>query len=141
MNWDKPNRTLSITLPPEPDTSDLQKMAKSGAQVEARLSESPAIEEVLAAQCLAGSLPAMGGAIVWDDGRIDLAVSGVRKLGDPTPAETSDLWHMGSCTKAMTATMIAYLIEQGDLRWDLTDGRGLSAIPGQYGRPARRNRY
>ncbi|NUP97978.1 MAG: beta-lactamase family protein, partial [Planctomycetaceae bacterium] len=30
----------------------------------------------------------------------------------------NDLWHLGSCTKAMTATLAARLVEQGKIRWD-----------------------
>lgn len=120
ISWDRSGKTLSIDMPPEPDTSHLQAMASSGVEVQTVLHDSAAIADILSAHCQAGVLPAMGGAIVMDDGTIYLAVSGVRKVDDPTPAASGDLWHMGSCTKAMTATMIAYLIEKGDLRWDLT---------------------
>jgi D-alanyl-D-alanine carboxypeptidase len=43
---------------------------------------------------------------------------GVRKLGDPTAITTADLWHIGSCTKAMTATTIARLVDRGLLSFD-----------------------
>ncbi len=119
IDWDKANQTLSISLPPEPDTSALAGIARDDVAIKTQVSESPAIKSVLDAQCQAGVLPAMGGAIVWDDGRIELAVSGHRKIDDDTPVSSGDMWHMGSCTKAMTATMIAYLIEKGDLRWNL----------------------
>jgi len=59
--------------------------------------------------------------IVVKDGKVcDLTAVGVRKLGDPTPLTTNDLFHIGSCTKSMTATLAAMLIEQGKLRWDTT---------------------
>ncbi|UCE50381.1 MAG: beta-lactamase family protein, partial [Phycisphaerales bacterium] len=32
----------------------------------------------------------------------------------------NDLWHIGSCSKAMTATLAAKLVEEGRLRWDTT---------------------
>jgi CubicO group peptidase (beta-lactamase class C family) len=38
-----------------------------------------------------------------------------------------DRWHIGSCTKAMTATLIAALVEDGTLSWDTTIG---DAFPG-----------
>jgi CubicO group peptidase (beta-lactamase class C family) len=44
----------------------------------------------------------------------------VRKLGDATPVTTNDVFHIGSCTKSMTATLAAMLIEAGKLRWDTT---------------------
>src|SRR5262245_15986352 len=67
-------------------------------------------------------LPALA-AVVVKDGRIcDRAAAGVRKLGDPTRVTTNDLFHIGSCTKSMTATLAAILIEEGKLRWDTTVG-------------------
>jgi CubicO group peptidase (beta-lactamase class C family) len=63
-------------------------------------------------------LPALGGAIVDSSGLRAKAVVGVRKKGEVTEATSEDLWHLGSDTKAMTATMIAALVEQGKLSWD-----------------------
>ncbi len=45
---------------------------------------------------------------------------GIRKWGDPTPVTTNDVFHIGSCTKSMTATLTAILIDEGKLRWDTT---------------------
>lgn len=47
-------------------------------------------------------------------------VVGVRKAGDSTPVTTHDVFHIGSCTKSMTATLAALLIEEGKLRWATT---------------------
>ncbi len=65
-------------------------------------------------------VPALAGAIVRGNDVIALGAVGVRKLGDPTPVTVDDLWHIGSDTKAMTATVIGILVEQGKLRWDMT---------------------
>ena len=67
-------------------------------------------------------LPAMGGAIVDSSGLRAAAVAGVRKRGEAAEATVDDLWHLGSDTKAMTATMLAALVEQGTLSWDSTIG-------------------
>ena len=67
-------------------------------------------------------LPAMGGAIVDSSGLRAMAVAGVRKRGEPAEATVDDLWHIGSDTKAMTATMIAALVEKGTLSWASTIG-------------------
>ena len=65
-------------------------------------------------------LPALA-LVVVKDGRIcDRAAVGVRKQGDPTPVTTNDVFHIGSCTKSMTATLTAMMIEQGKLRWSTT---------------------
>jgi CubicO group peptidase (beta-lactamase class C family) len=67
-------------------------------------------------------LPALGGAIVTSAGVRVMAVDGVRKQGSAVDVTVDDVWHLGSDTKAMTATMIAVLVEQGKLSWDSTLG-------------------
>lgn len=65
-------------------------------------------------------VPALA-VVVTKDGKIcDRAAAGVRKWSDPTPVTTNDVFHIGSCTKSMTATLAAMFIEQGNLRWDTT---------------------
>ena len=65
-------------------------------------------------------LPALA-VVVVKEGRIcDRAAVGVRKWGEATPVTTNDVFHIGSCTKSMTATLAAMLIEDGKLRWDTT---------------------
>src|SRR2546427_10466578 len=64
------------------------------------------------------NLPALA-VVVVRDGRIcDRAAVGVRKSGEPALVTTNDVFHIGSCTKSMTATLTAMLIEDGKLRWD-----------------------
>jgi CubicO group peptidase (beta-lactamase class C family) len=65
-------------------------------------------------------LPALGAAIVTSAGLQTLAVTGVRKFQTDIAATPDDLWHLGSDTKAMTAIVIAKLVEQGKLTWDTT---------------------
>ncbi|HTR49198.1 MAG TPA: serine hydrolase domain-containing protein [Kofleriaceae bacterium] len=63
-------------------------------------------------------LPAMAGIAASDSAILGQGVTGVRKLGDPTPATLDDTWHLGSDTKAMTSTLIAGYVEAGTLGWD-----------------------
>ena len=65
-------------------------------------------------------LPALALVVVKDGQICDRAAVGVRKWGDRTPVTTNDEFHIGSCTKSMTATLTAILIEEGKLRWDTT---------------------
>ena len=66
------------------------------------------------------NLPAMG-VIVVDDGLVvEQAVDGVRALGSPVAVTVDDKWHLGSVTKAMTATLAAIFVEQSLLTWDTT---------------------
>lgn len=45
-------------------------------------------------------------------------VAGVRRIGGADPVVIGDRWHLGSDGKAMTATLIARLVERGVLSWD-----------------------
>ncbi len=65
-------------------------------------------------------VPAMGAAVVTSRGVEVLAVVGVRKAGTSVSVTTNDLWHLGSETKAMTATLVGRLVERGALRWETT---------------------
>lgn len=46
--------------------------------------------------------------------------AGVRRFDSTVKVQPDDLWHIGSNTKAMTAVMIAKLIEEGHFSWDTT---------------------
>ncbi|MGE0193544.1 MAG: serine hydrolase domain-containing protein [Planctomycetota bacterium] len=50
-------------------------------------------------------IPALGGAVVRLGQPTRAAAVGVRKAGDEAAATVGDRWHLGSCTKAMTATL------------------------------------
>ena len=63
-------------------------------------------------------LPALGAAVFTKDSILGLAVVGVRRIGNTTPATASDLFHIGSDTKAMTAGLLGLLVDRGKLRWD-----------------------
>lgn len=65
-------------------------------------------------------LPALGGAIVTSKGLVARAAVGVRKWGAEVAVTADDLWHLGSNTKAMTATLAGMVIESGKLKWDNT---------------------
>lgn len=65
-------------------------------------------------------VPAIAGAIVTSKGIVSCGVVGVRKSGTGIPATLDDKWHLGSDTKAMTATLVGRLVEEGTLNWDTT---------------------
>lgn len=68
------------------------------------------------------NVPGMAGAILTSSGLQELGAVGVRKAGTDVRVTDNDQWHLGSDTKAMTATLIAHLVERGKLRWDSTIG-------------------
>jgi CubicO group peptidase (beta-lactamase class C family) len=51
------------------------------------------------------------------------AVDGERKRGSGVPIELGDRWHVDSVTKSVTATMIARLIESGQMQWSDSVGQ------------------
>jgi len=65
-------------------------------------------------------LPALAGAIVTSKGLAAVGAVGVRKYGTNTPVTINDQFHLGSDTKAMTATLLAMLFEEGKISWDTT---------------------
>lgn len=75
------------------------------------------------------TMPALAAAVMENQQRSGLATSGVRRVDQPanTVAET-DRFHLGSCTKAMTATMIGILVQEGKLSWDDTIGDRLPSL-------------
>ena len=63
-------------------------------------------------------LPALGGAWFTRERVVGVWVDGVRAEGLPEAVTAADQWHLGSCTKSMTAFLLALLVERGDLAWD-----------------------
>lgn len=78
------------------------------------------LESDLETQRIKWKLSAVGVAIVSSESQQLLEVAGVRKLGETERVTKEDLWHIGSCGKAMTATMLARLVQAGKLRWSQT---------------------
>jgi CubicO group peptidase (beta-lactamase class C family) len=78
----------------------------------------------------AHDMPAMAGAVVQGGRLVALGATGVRKRGADEPVTPADRFHIGSCTKSMTATLIATYVEEGRLAWTTTVGE---AFPDQKG--------
>lgn len=64
--------------------------------------------------------PALGAIVVNTEGVLAHGAAGLRAKGDLTKVTLDDRWHVGSCTKSMTATLCARLVERGVLSWDRT---------------------
>src|SRR6266566_7447459 len=56
-------------------------------------------------------------AVLRGERIIAQGVAGVRKRGSAERITLDDQFHLGSCTKAMTATLVAMLVEEGKLNW------------------------
>ena len=64
------------------------------------------------------AVPALGMLVIRDGVVVEQAVRGIRSMEGATPVTLDDRWNLGSDGKAMTATMVARLVERGLLRWD-----------------------
>lgn len=65
-------------------------------------------------------LPALGAAVIRNRKIDSIAVVGKRSLDRDDAIKPRDPFHIGSCTKSMAATLIAYLVDQRKLKWEST---------------------
>jgi CubicO group peptidase (beta-lactamase class C family) len=67
-------------------------------------------------------LPALAGVTVTTKEIGEVVYTGVRRLGANVPITAQDQWHLGSDTKAMTATLVGTLVDARKLKWETTLG-------------------
>ena len=66
--------------------------------------------------------PALAAAIVKGTNIIAAGASGVRKAGETNPVTLDDKFHIGSCTKSMTALLAVLMEQKGGIRLTNTVG-------------------
>jgi CubicO group peptidase (beta-lactamase class C family) len=64
----------------------------------------------------------MVAAVLRGEHIIAQGAAGVRKRGTAERITLDNRFHLGSCTKAMTATLVAMFVEEGKLNWTTTLG-------------------
>ncbi|MFY9813464.1 MAG: serine hydrolase domain-containing protein [Dehalococcoidales bacterium] len=62
-------------------------------------------------------LPSVAAVVISNGQVVAQGAVGERKAGDSTPVTINDQYLLGSCTKAMTATIMGMLVQQGKLNW------------------------
>ena len=65
-------------------------------------------------------LPSLAAVLIRSGEIVETGAVGVRAAGSSVLVTTGDRWHLGSITKAMTATLAATLVEQGVIEWSTT---------------------
>lgn len=75
------------------------------------------LDQLVAAALKDRTIPAMAVTVVRNGKVEEQSVGGVRARGSAARASLDDAWHIGSDAKAMTATLIARLVENGTLSW------------------------
>jgi len=73
-------------------------------------------------------VPALAAAAMLDGKLVAIGATGVRCVGEPDKVTIDDQWHLGSCTKSMTSSAIAMLVERGTVRWDTKVGPALAKL-------------
>ncbi|WP_165231500.1 serine hydrolase domain-containing protein [Aquisphaera insulae] len=63
-------------------------------------------------------VPGLIGAIIRGESLDAIGAAGLRKQGFPQAIQVTDAVHVGSCTKAMTATLLGLLVDEGLVTWD-----------------------
>jgi CubicO group peptidase (beta-lactamase class C family) len=96
------------------------------SQIKPDNDKSGIISQVLSEMVADGKAPGMIAAIISSEGVIAIGSAGVRKTGSDVAITRKDIVHLGSCTKAMTAAMLATLVAEGKLSWDM---KLIEAIP------------
>ncbi|MGH1341842.1 MAG: serine hydrolase domain-containing protein [Nannocystales bacterium] len=118
----KPARTTNAPGPSEPQGPSVV-AADIDINIKERESEARTPEnlDVLLDDVRAKtSVPGIAAAVIDRRGVLAIGASGTRRADEPAELTTDDLFHLGSDTKAMTALLVARLVESGVLRWDMT---------------------
>lgn len=90
--------------------------------------EQTAEQAIEAIRKKSGCVGLMGG-VFYSDGTCRVDSSGIVKSGSDVQIQPTDLMHLGSCTKSMTATLIGMLVDEGKLDWNSTIGDVFSDVP------------
>src|SRR5262245_31142455 len=106
---------LSVSAMPEPETP-----RPEPSSAEAPAPGRPALSALLDDARAKNEIPALAAVATRADAVLEIAASGIRRQGRPDRVTPQDLFHIGSNTKAMTATLVAILVEQGKLSWTTT---------------------
>ena len=77
------------------------------------------LSEMVSTAQRAAAVPGLVAAVISSTD-IQTAAAGLRKVGSSAVLATADRMHLGSNIKAMTATLVATLVENGVLRWNTT---------------------
>lgn len=92
-------------------------IAFSGSSVHSQESENEKTKAFLASLIKEKNMTGAICCVIKDGKVITLAAVGVRKAGNEKRLRVTDKIHLGSCTKAMTATLIAKFVAAGKIDW------------------------
>ncbi len=76
-------------------------------------------------------IPALAAAVVDEDVTVAIGAAGQRNALTPVLVTIDDHWQIASCTKSMTASVAAMLVEEKLLRWNSTVGEVIGSLDGR----------
>lgn len=82
-------------------------------------------------------MPALAAAVVQNGKIVASGAIGTRRAGQSIPVTINDRFHIGSDTKAMTALLVAMLVEEKKLTWESTLGELFPELAGKMDRTLR----
>ena len=103
----------------EASKSDLLRPAGSSEEDNAPVNVDAILQSILGR---GGERFGMAAAVLRGERIIAQGAAGVRTRGTAERITLNDRFHLGSCTKAMTATLVAMHVEEGKLNWTTTLG-------------------
>lgn len=90
----------------------------SQPNVDNRLPSDPALDRLVEEVKAAHDLPALAAVVVRSNAVIAVGASGIRRNGVDDRVTARDRFHLGSNTKAMTATLLAMMVAERTLTWE-----------------------
>ncbi|MBN2271174.1 MAG: beta-lactamase family protein [Sedimentisphaerales bacterium] len=106
----------------------LAALLTASPRVQARYTRSPTLAPFLEPIREKYDLPALAAAVIVDGKTAAWDATGFRRYGTDVRVTAEDKFHIGSCTKAMTATLVAMLVDRGKLSWDTTLAQALPEL-------------
>lgn len=104
----------------EPSASSIRSADVSRVRREASQSSVESLDAWIDSVRKQHNIPAMGAIVFRADKILARGIAGVRRSDATDPIEEHDRFQLGSNTKAITAAVLATLIEEGKLKWTTT---------------------
>lgn len=92
------------------------------SQTQAQAQAQSSLDAMLTPYLQQYRLPALAAAVVKDGQIISAGAVGERKFGSGIAVTLNDRFHIGSDTKAFTATLAGILVDRGEMTWNTTIG-------------------
>ena len=89
------------------------------------MAQAPSMDSQLEVIRTEYGLPALAAAVVKNGEIVAKGAVGTRVLGTDNPVTIDDRFHLGSDAKAMTATLVGMMVDEGKFKWTTTVGEVL----------------